>query len=293
MSSAMRVRVAEELERLNAPGGDLHVNSLRSTWRMYGDTAERLRVWESLTEAFLEDQPIVSSNGNLAVVTAGPPGAGKSTAIDRLGDDAVTWRRIDPDRLKELLIKRAIDDRIYEPIMQQHTLSDGRPILPMELSGLVHEESVRLADTIRRRCLRASEDVIVEGTLAWTPFIDVLLRDFVGFGYENMLVLSVDVPLETAVERALDRWWLARSNPANFDGGRFVSRAVIAASYTEDGHAIGVRNAAELAQRGNRLGMSVELNQLSGAAPAAGSSSSAFVQSYKVLPEQRIDKRES
>lgn len=265
MSGGLRVRVAEQLERLNGPGGDLSVSSPRSTWHMFGDTAERLRVWAALIEEFLADQPIVSTNGNLAVVTAGPPGAGKSTAIGHLGDDAVTWRRIDPDRIKELLIRRAINDRTYEHVMKAHTLADGRRILPMELSGLVHEESVRLADTIRRRCLTDGEDVVVDGTLAWEPFIDVLLRDFVGSGYQRMHVLSVDVPLQTAVERALDRWWLARSDLSNYFGGRFVSRAVIAASYAEDNQALGVKNAVELAQRGSRLGMDVELTQLTGA----------------------------
>ena len=264
MTGAVRYRVAEELETLSAKDGDLHVGSPRSTWRMYGDRPERLRVWESLIETVLGDQEDVASDGSLIVVTAGPPGAGKSTALDHLGASYGRCRRIDPDRVKELLVQRAVEDRIYEHLLQR-SLGDGLPIMPMELSGLVHEESVRIADEIKRRCLRVGENLLVEGTLTWDGMIDVYLRDLARNGYENLSVVSVEVPIEVAIQRAADRWWLARSDPSNLNGGRFVPRATIANCYADDGRTIGSVNAMELARRANRAGFSVSMNSLSGA----------------------------
>lgn len=173
-------------------------------------------------------------------------------------------RRIDPDRVKELLIHRAVEDRIYEHHLQV-SLADGRPIMPLELSGLVHEESVRIADEIRRRSLRAGEDVLVEGTLNWAPIIDVYIKDLARHEYASIGIVSVEVPIEVALDRAANRWWLARSDISNLDGGRFVPRAVIAASYTDDGRSVGSVNAAELARRARRAGLTVTLNAVSGA----------------------------
>lgn len=215
---------------------------------------------------FFADQLEVDHGGKLIVVTAGPPGAGKSTAIDH-ESTAVDCRRIDHDRIKGLLIGRAVEDRIYENWLRTR-LADGRPIMPFELSGLVHEESVRLADEIKRRCLRAGENVLVEGTLNWEGMIDVYVNDLARFGYENLGIISVDVPIEVALLRAADRWWVARSDPSNLDGGRFVPRAVIVASYTDDGRTRGGVNAAELARRARRAGFDVTFDPVSGAGSA-------------------------
>jgi adenylate kinase family enzyme len=269
MTSAIRYRVAEELEKLNSPGDILHVASARSTWSMYGDTVERLRVWEMLIEQFLSEQSDVAADGELFVVTAGPPGAGKSTAVDALGPEYARCRRIDPDRVKELLIQRAVEDRIYEQFLQR-TLADGRPIMPMELAGLVHEESVRVADEIRTRCLRVGENVLLEGTLSWDGLLDVYVRDLGQYGYERLGIVSVEVPIDVALQRAVDRWWLARSDAGNLNGGRFVPRAAIAACYTDSGRTQGSVNAAELARRAQRAGFSVQYEAVSEGGASGG-----------------------
>lgn len=277
MTSAVRLRVAEELERLNAPGDLLHVASPRSTWSMYGDAVERLRVWETVIEEFLSEQSGVTVNGAFFVVTAGPPGAGKTTAVGTLGDDFAHCRRVDPDRIKEMLIQRAVEDRIYEQFLQR-VLADGRPVMPMELAGLVHEESVRIADEIKTRCLRAGEDVLLEGTLSWVGLLDQYVSDLGQYGYERLGVVSVEVPIETALQRAVDRWWLARSDVENLMGGRFVPRAAIAACYTDDGRTLGSINAAELARRAQRAGFEVRYEAVSEGGAAGGRTAAAAIE---------------
>ena len=102
-----------------------------------------------------------------AVITAGPPGAGKTTTIDQHGaaelGDLSRYRRVDPDSVKDLLLNRAIADGIYEAMLRDH-LADGRPLMARELSGLVHEEAVRLAREMRRQCMSRGESLIIEGS---------------------------------------------------------------------------------------------------------------------------------
>jgi DNA-binding MarR family transcriptional regulator len=43
-------------------------------------------------------------------------------------------------------------------------LADGYALAPRELAGLVHVESVKLADQIRRICINRKENVAIEGT---------------------------------------------------------------------------------------------------------------------------------
>lgn len=210
----------------------------------------------------MEDQESVDCGGELLVITAGPPGAGKSSAVE-LVPKVEGCRRLDPDRVKELIIGRAVEDRIYEDLLCEY-LADGRPVMPNELSGLVHEESVRLTDEIKRRCLLAGESVLIEGTLNWPPLIDVYLSDLARYRYDNLAIISVDVPKGVAWQRAEERWWMDRSDTSNLNGGRFVSRAVIEASYHVNGTSFGRIHAVQLADRARRAGITVTLESLGG-----------------------------
>lgn len=156
MSEDLRQSVAVELNEYSAPGGMLSSSSPRSSWRMHGDSPARLRVWESIIEELFAQQTNVPTAGKVGVVTAGPPGAGKSTAVrSLLGEDAARWRTIDPDDVKVLLVKQVVHDQDYEQILRVE-LSDRRPVMPMELAGLVHEESIQIATEVRRRASHAA-----------------------------------------------------------------------------------------------------------------------------------------
>lgn len=265
-SDDLRREVAAQLERRCTDGGDLHTKSPRSTWQMYADSTARLRFWRTALEELLAQRSDVDLGGRVAVVTAGPPGAGKTTMIDQhvaaeLGDLS-RYRRVDPDTVKDLLLNRAIADGIYEAMLRDH-LADGRPLMARELSGLVHEESVRLAREMRRQCMSRGESVIIEGSLTWAPMIDEHLREVTDHGYDAIDIISVAVESDTARERVLTRWWEDRTDPSVTLGGRFVPDAVVRACWDDNGNLVSMNNAAELGRRAARQpGLRVRLAQL-------------------------------
>ena len=258
----LRDEVAKQLEDLCAPGSALHMDSPNASWRAhvigtdqpYSDRyrADRLRTHGRLMNAFLARETDVQRNGYAAVVTAGPPAAGKTTRLDAQGYDE-TWRRIDPDVFKEMLI---VDDiasgRFTFP--SEGLLADGMPLMPLELSGLYHRESVVIADRVREICMREHENIVIEGTLAWAGMADELGRSLTEFGYERLDVLLVEVPEEQAVEQALQRWWAGRTQGTEM-GGRFTPEAVIRAMYLDATDTICREHAEALFRAGQTSGM--------------------------------------
>jgi hypothetical protein len=89
---------------------------------------------------------------------------------------------------------------------------------------------------------------------------DVHLREILEFGYGHLTILSVQAPLEIAIERARQRWWDGRRDLTRELGGRFISDAVVRSSYRPDGtskchtHAVELQAAAQ-----HRQGLHVEL----------------------------------
>lgn len=243
MTPSRRNEVAEELERLNGPGGILSSKSMRSTWRMYGDGVERLRLWERIIDQYLGSDDQVVSEGRLEVVTAGPPGAGKS----QMTEGAAGYRNIDPDLVKLTLLRIEGAARTYDNLLRME-LPDGFPVMLNELSGLVHDESWQIAEVIRDRCMQRGENVILQGTLSWSPLVEKVLDDVAAYGYEGLHIAVADVDLNTAHERALKRWWTDRCDRDQPMGGRFVPKSVIDACFDSNG-SICSRNAQRLYQR--------------------------------------------
>lgn len=230
---ALRDLVAAELEELSAENGLLHAVSDRSTAILFNDSAERLNFREQIAEDYLERESIVDREGYMQVITAGVPGAGKSTTIERLGLDMKGYRVIDADIVKEYLLDDAMKQETYADILGRR-LRDGKLIMLMELSGLVHVESASIADLIRRGCLERGENIIVEGTLSWPGLVDRYINEVNDFGYVGLEIVDVEVPAELAKKRALNRWWKDRKTSARSGGGRFTPAAVIDGSFGEN-----------------------------------------------------------
>jgi adenylate kinase family enzyme len=185
----------------------------------------RLRFHDELIDAALAEMQGEQMGPLTAVVTAGPPGAGKTTAIAARADLA-GYRHIDADAFKDaLLVESRNSGRLDQWTARE--LSDGRPVSVRELSAFVHAESTAVANRMRQRSLQHQENMVILGTLSSTEHLEALLGDLDEHGYDALVVLRAEVAATTAIRRSTDRWWQDRCELRSGLGGRFVPPAVI------------------------------------------------------------------
>lgn len=266
----LRDRVADELEGLlrrsglDSPWSDRTDASTR--W-LHGDGTlydiDRMHLHDELVRQRRAASPAAARGHQLAaVVTAGPPGAGKTTVVAR--DPALArFCGVDADDFKDALL---VDAQLQGHLERwtSMTLCDGRPVAPRELAGFVHAESTAVADAMREACLVDGEDILIHGTLSSTDYVDQLLAELDEFGYGRLVIYDVEVPAGQAVERALQRWWSVRTSGRDALGGRFLPPDAIRGYYPSGaGRSKTAANAVALRDRAQDLGWNVELNVVS------------------------------
>ncbi len=229
----LRNRVAIELELLSAEGADLHTDSPSATINLFSPEDSILRITDFALQ-YLDLQAHVTRGGLAAVVTAGPPAVGKSTELKEEGFDTSAWRNIDADLVKKLILRRAIAEGLYGEYLSWE-LADGRSIRPLELASLVHRESSAVVNNLTATCLRLGENVVIQGTLAWSDQPDKILQALDSHGYDELTILNIEADVSTAIEQSLQRWWRGRTNSSNELGGRFVPSGLISALYLPGG----------------------------------------------------------
>lgn len=129
-------------------------------------------------------------------------------------------------------------------------LADGHPLMLNELSTLVHNESVFLADRFIERCLEAHENVVIEGTLSWKGLPAQYTKLLEHNDYASVTILDVEVDCATALEQAYKRWTKGRVeviNGARHGGGRFTPKEAITTLYDPTGlYSVCNQNAVDL-----------------------------------------------
>lgn len=233
----------KELVKLTRAGGLLGKDSYLSSSVLYsayggrsGYNRARRAFQTDIIESYVSDGAQLGRDGLAAFITAGPPGAGKSTAVSSL-DLSSGYRLIDADKVKELLLEKAFLEGDYEKILNSK-LPDGREILLNELSTLVHSESVDLANTIIQRSVEDGVNVVIAGTMNWPELRNRYLNWLVARDYRRLTIVDVEVDCMTAKERASERWWQGRKQA--FDGsgsslgGRFTPPDAIDCMYEPD-----------------------------------------------------------
>lgn len=201
------------------------------------------------------------TRGHCALITAGVPGAGKSTLIDSI---AAGYRRIDPDKIKDVLLAELEDADLID-VRHQHFLSDGMPVSPGELAGWVHNASTAAADQVRLASLQLGENFVMEGTLSWPPLSDSHVDELAAYGFERLTVLDVEVPLSVAVEQSKRRWWSERYAGRTVTdgvglGGRYISESVLSQYYSGEARvAECAANARRLYRNAGEAGLESEL----------------------------------
>ncbi|MCK8671533.1 MULTISPECIES: zeta toxin family protein [unclassified Rhodococcus (in: high G+C Gram-positive bacteria)] len=213
-----------------APGGVLDAGGDRASFRLYADDPSRRHTRAAIVDAYLAEQDGIDRDGRCAIVTAGVPGAGKSSAIESRGLAGKGWRVLDSDRIKDHLIRDGLDRGVYDDLLDV-VLPDGRRLRPRELATLVHRESTQILDTVQEHCIEAGENIVIEGTFRWDGLGAQLLTELGGAGYTELTIVDVEVTCETALHRAQHRWWSGRIDPDNELGGRFTPTTAITDLY--------------------------------------------------------------
>lgn len=232
----LRAEVAQQLTLRSAPGGSLHREAAECTEYRYATDTSRAQMHKHLVDRYLgHGNP--RRDGRSAIITAGAPGSGKTSVLSAVVPDLDEYRVIDADEIKDYLIEQALEDGIYDHLLSE-TLADGYPVAPRELAALVHLESVKLADQIRRLCISRKENIVVEGTLTWDGQGPKLFRELADSQYTDIEVYGVDIGQAGAHEQALARWWQGRQlwvNDADPLGGRFTPADAIDICYPRAG----------------------------------------------------------
>lgn len=216
-------------------GKPLHAASARSTLALYEGDRRRDRTLQEVIEWYLDLAEPSRDGQCAAVISSGPPGAGKSTALRERHLVEGSYRYLDADLVKDELLRRAIGDGHYGDLLST-PLADAHPIAPRELAALVHAESTDVIDDVREICLQRRENVVIEGTLQWGPLANILMAQLSEHEYTDVRIVDVEVPAAIAHEQALSRWWdgrLAGNSGRDRMGGRFTPPAAIDTLYRD------------------------------------------------------------
>jgi predicted kinase len=262
------------LERLCVDGGPLttaspHASTNNPDWfdRSGGSpvpTRSRRDFHQRLLREFRDAKPAVRRDRE-AIVLAGPPGAGKSTAQEQLiaatGRSADHFRVINSDDFKDRLLQQALQDGSYRghlmPPEVQRAEAAGEQFHPRELASLVHEESGMLASEATNRAIRRGENVVIDGTLSHQESARKLFRQLENAGYK-VQVASVEAPLPVTQARIAHRWRTGYRGAATGTakepldrelGGRTVPAGFTKSLYPKDPNQSRCREVAEWAKK--------------------------------------------
>lgn len=172
-------------------------------------TPQRRELHKALKREYLEKYPDVR-NESRAMVLAGPPGAGKSTAKGEvLGERSEQYLTVDADEFKAMLLREALRDGSYESFIKPDAVKSleatGEQFFPLELASLVHEESSMLAKELRDEALREGKNVIIDTVLSSETSARQLGRQLAAEGY-TAEVLDVEVSYDISQGRIAKRW---------------------------------------------------------------------------------------
>ena len=201
-----------DLTRLLADGGPLHDPPPPVSAFLTED------LLDEVTDEYRRLKPAGEIGGKAVIITAGPPGAGKSQALRTLLN---RHRRIDPDEIKSLILDKLERAGLLDS-RRLHTLSDADPVSPAELSLWVHKAANDVAEDARLISLSLQENFAMEGTLQWDKLPADYSVELADSDYEELTVLDIEVRRSVAIEQAKDRWWVARHDGTPL-GGRFMA----------------------------------------------------------------------
>ncbi|MEU9547242.1 zeta toxin family protein [Streptomyces mirabilis] len=244
----------EELQR-RIMEGDLATGSENDTYELYRTkegqwSKERTELHRKILDDAKDACSGKPRTRQAAIFTAGPGGAGKSTAWRKIGElqgignqfgekvreathgvKPEDWVALDPDSFKEALVRHG---GLPALPTESRYLADGRKVTPAECASLLHRESIHLEYTFGQWARAEGYNVVFDGTLRNLKYQEELLENLKKEGYSNRTVISVEAPLGDVLNRNAGRWERGRNE---FDagrsegGGRMAPQVLIEALY--------------------------------------------------------------
>ncbi|MCT0199953.1 zeta toxin family protein [Synechococcus sp. CS-1325] len=191
-----------------------------------GYSAERQKLHDEIIRAALSGKPCVAMGAPVAILTGGPPGAGKTTWLRRhiSGSLLQSSYRIDADEVREALPE-------YHGWNASSTQAEVHDIVAMQI------------EAITRPCRL---NVIYDGTMTQADRYEQLIGSLKQNGYQVFLV-QILIPEPLSLKRVLERYQ---------SSGRYVPRLIVKAFYQR-----GISVFRQLAPRANG---SIQVDGLTG-----------------------------
>ena len=195
-------------------------------------TKERQELHNEILRDLHKKYESVPTDGKV-IFSAGLPGSGKTTVLQMLKEedpayDMKNYLIVSSDDMKEEFAKRDMIPKI-EGLSQ------------MEASTLAHEESSYLADRFLEEASTKNKNIIYDFTCRNFDITSKRMGTLIDSGYEvkDMQFVFVDIPLETAQERALIRYRNGLNESVSPDGdpigGRYLPPYVLETNRSRTG----------------------------------------------------------
>lgn len=236
------------LTALTASGVIAPTSPLASTanplwWNGRTPTPPRQLLHKQLVRELYDATPALAHDRQ-AILLAGPPGAGKSTALGNVltPEEGARYLHLDADHFKTRLLAHAQEDGSLEAHYLAHpevqaARDRGEQFFPLELAALVHEESSYLTQHVRAQAIASGANLLIDGVMSDENKTRALMDTLNAHGY-TARIIDVEVPQEASLERTRGRWRAGYEQALAGDENaepRWVPAAVVHGVYDEAG----------------------------------------------------------
>ena len=204
----------------------------------------RKRLHRSITTDLLNTAPPVElGEQQVAILLAGPPGSGKSSARRALfeaSDDQITgglnpsdFVTIDADTIKEQLLNQAQQDGSLQnfliPPEARHLQNQGETFCNLDFASHVHEESSLIADNARQTAIEQRRNLILDQVCSNPTKTRALIDKLATQGY-SIRIIEIHAEKEFSQESVYKRYLRDYENGQ----ARYVPHPVIDSIYNPD-----------------------------------------------------------